>query len=167
VFLFIYLFFCFPHFGGVCCTPTKDVDFRDVGGPTTYTPYDFRLLLNGPMMTIQSNTLDVGPTDWHLESWDLFSLITGYRRLSFGSPDKSGLPPGVPSYHRLPLPGCFAVRTQQRRSCSALQLARARTVVVVLGKPLPRTPFDGVFSCEFCWKRRISRRRARKTSFCM
>jgi hypothetical protein len=31
---FIYLF---SSFGGVCCTPTRDVDFRDVGGPTTYT----------------------------------------------------------------------------------------------------------------------------------
>lgn len=87
-------------------------------------------------MIVQSKTLldVVGPTEWHLESWGLTYSVwlptaTGYL----------SAPPTKVAFHRVfpvtivfPLPGCFAVRTQQRRSCSALQLARAHTVVVVL-----------------------------------
>jgi hypothetical protein len=45
-----FLFICFPCLVGFVAhlPPTRDVDFRDVG-VLPPIPYDFRLLLNGPM----------------------------------------------------------------------------------------------------------------------
>lgn len=122
-------------------------------------------------MIVQSKTLldVVGPTDWHLESWGLTYSVwlptaTGY--LS-APPTKVAFHRVFPVTNRLSasrlLRGQNTTETLMFRTAARTRTHSSSSTV----KPLPRTPFHGVFSSEFCWKRRITRRRARKTSFCM